>query len=321
MDNGFHLRTLKVGAKEGLSAYEYGERLIPELQRSIASLQRQNEYYDPTTIVLWGWGYPEEETQDLGPVLEKGLGMAVRPWEVNAECGLKGLSDDLSWVYPLIQGALNWSDGDNLQFNLLPNGLKRKRMDVYESRCIAIGLSCWLMAGALLCGWGMRHYRSAMEVSLSLRNRLQEPLRIESRMNEIDQELKGIRSMGDALAQIEASRLVWVQFMQDLQWRLGRVEAVWMDRFKMDQEDGGLVVGERSGVRKDPYIYLGGCVLDWNHPLERVSPEMRLKVDDLIEQLRDSPYVEAVRNKKFDTSERGILRFECTLEMNKALGF
>jgi type IV pilus assembly protein PilM len=138
------------------------------------------------------------------------------------------------------------------------------------------------------------------------------------------------------------SRYNWINFFVDLQERLIAVEDVWLEDFKIlpplevaqtpasvtalenteaawDEEfNGEEESAERPPVDPAPTIRLRltGRMVDRANPLEKASPQMRERVNQLLDAFARSVFISSVDNKKFDTSADGILGFEFDIRLN-----
>lgn len=121
----------------------------------------------------------------------------------------------------------------------------------------------------------------------------------------------------DALADLIDSRSVWNNTLVDLQSRLMAVENVWFDGLDFRIVEGAEgIEGEAEEGSLLREMVLKGRLLDPEHPLERVSPEMQARVNDLIDRLEASRYISAVTEKRFEPLDGGLLQFTLILEMS-----
>jgi hypothetical protein len=136
------------------------------------------------------------------------------------------------------------------------------------------------------------------------------------------------------IADLAGSRANWTNFLVDLQARLTVIENVWIDALEVLREDpsppaeaapaeefGRISEAEeeaKPNVRPSRAfrLRLRGRLLDPDHPLQRVSPEMRARVNDLLDGLAGSEYVEAVADTRFEPLEGGLLQFTFTLTID-----
>lgn len=156
-----------------------------------------------------------------------------------------------------------------------------------------------------------------------------------------------LRQIAEAGRQITAlkgafeTKANWVNFLASLQERLVQIEDVWLDRLQVQrppveemaladappppeepapdgQAPAPAAAVEPPPVPKGPPVRLAlsGRLLDVKNPQSKVSPESIERVKRLLAGFAGSPFVTAVENERFDTSQNGILRFDFTLVIN-----
>lgn len=110
----------------------------------------------------------------------------------------------------------------------------------------------------------------------------------------------------------------WINFIADLQDSLGKVEDVWLDRLSVvaPAADVGRGVTEPVSKVRVLQLRLSGRLLDVRNPVAKVSPDADARVRDLLAGFARSPFVAAIEHERFDTTQPGLLRFDCTLVVN-----
>jgi hypothetical protein len=56
--------------------------------------------------------------------------------------------------------------------------------------------------------------------------------------------------------------------------------------------------------------------IDRQNPLSQVSGNSRRRVETLLQSFEDSPFIQTIENRRFDTSRPGILQFDFSLVVN-----
>jgi type IV pilus assembly protein PilM len=156
-----------------------------------------------------------------------------------------------------------------------------------------------------------------------------------------------LRQIAEAGLQIAAlkgayeTKANWVNFLASLQERLVQIEDVWLDRLQVQrppqeetasadappppeepapdgQAPAAAAAVDPPPVPKGPPVRLAlsGRLLDVKNPQSKVSPESIERVKRLLAGFAGSPFVTAVENERFDTSQNGILRFDFILVIN-----
>ncbi|MFP4281973.1 MAG: hypothetical protein ACLFU2_05070 [Opitutales bacterium] len=199
-------------------------------------------------------------------------------------------------------------------------------------------LAAWVSAAAGLCLLaGVLWWYPAWEAVRTLRAELaaardaQRPLEAHAaELAVVTAEIEARAEAVEVLSALARSRHHWTNFLVDLQARLMAVENIWIDRLEVlprpspaPAATGGVTTSsagkttplEAAASGAARRLRLEGRLLDPAHPLERVSPAMQMRVNELFDGLAASPYVEAVEDKRFETLEGGLLQFGFTLKL------
>ena len=99
-------------------------------------------------------------------------------------------------------------------------------------------------------------------------------------------------------------RRYWVAFLADLQARLNEVQDVWLESIAAEESNGS------DAVRR---LRVTGSLLDRENPLSAVSSNSRGRVEVLLGSFESSPFIQSVEDRRFDTSQPGILQFDFSL--------
>lgn len=114
------------------------------------------------------------------------------------------------------------------------------------------------------------------------------------------------RAQGDDLVHLLHARSVWVEFLSELQARLGTVDGVWFDGFSIAPGD------EADGARR---LRITGRVLVDPASGRPMVERARTTVQTLLEGMRQWPLVESLESERFDTSQAEGLRFESIFKL------
>ena len=107
----------------------------------------------------------------------------------------------------------------------------------------------------------------------------------------------------------------WVIFLADLQRRLASVEDVWLDQISAERPPTPSAANAALGPTLQ--LTLRGRLLDLRHPISKVSPNSYDRVKQLLTSFAGSPFVASVSHERFDNTQPGLLRFDCTLQINR----
>lgn len=318
------LRIARSGVAEGDAAA--WKRLHGECTRAVAAHRRQFPTWQPGAVWLAGPAV-DERVEDFGPL----AGIEPRVWDATRLAarapigGLETVPADHRWA---VAGALLGVSGE-------PYGASHLRPAAERARS-ADGLQApWLWAAAALLViaglswlWPSWQTRGAVQGALAELRRERAPIATyAAELDALGREAAREEAAIAGIADLARSRANWTNFLVDLQSRLGAVENVWIDALEVLRE-GPVAAprGEPTAEEEDLAdaaeptpslrLRLRGRLLDPANPLQRVSPEMRARVNDLIDGLAGSEYVMAVADKRFETLEGGLLQFTFTLTIN-----
>lgn len=129
--------------------------------------------------------------------------------------------------------------------------------------------------------------------------------------------IEQVRKQVDALHGLAETKSNWINFLTDLQARLGAVEDVWLEKLSVVRgvgDDGA--AQHATGVVQPLRLTLSGRLLDRKNPVSKVSSESNLRVRRLLDSFTSSRFITAVENERFDNHQAGILRFDFTLVIN-----
>jgi type IV pilus assembly protein PilM len=175
------------------------------------------------------------------------------------------------------------------------------------------------------------HYRSEASAFTSeikaIDSLLARPRAIHARNLENLRLIEDAKSQADAIGALAATRSNWINFLSDLQRRLGNVGDVWIDRLQVIRAanepapaDAGLfgtpATPEGEAAKVPLRLFVAGRLVDRKNPVSKVSQESTDRVRALMASLDGSPFVTAVENERYDTTQPGILRFEFTMAVD-----
>ena len=148
---------------------------------------------------------------------------------------------------------------------------------------------------------------------------------MEARNTEALAQIEEAKKQVAALEGLVATKGNWLEFLADVQTRLGAVGDVWLERVQLlppPSAESLAVAPNADGTPPPPpaapplKLTLSGRLLDVANPVSNVSPESFARVKSLIAGFTGSPFVTAVENERFDNTQPGLLRFDFTLVVN-----
>lgn len=300
---GSHLEALNQSS-EG-----FVNRLINEVQRSLALYRRQGQSGNPSRILLMGGA---SQLPGLSDFLERKTGIPTGFYDPfrNISSGPKLPTLQTSQVAyslpPPLGMVLGGGDAGVPVANLLPASLS-SQYQMAEKR------PWWLAAAALivLSGLvvGLKFHMEAWDLQSRVVVREAELAPLESlsqKVKEAHESNTALLAQTTAKARLIEQRQYWVTFLADIQTRLGQVEDVWLESIQP----------ETAGSETEPgRLRVTGSLLDRENPLSLVSSNSRGRVEVLLGSFEDSPHIQSVVDRRFDTSRPGILRFNFSLVM------
>ena len=325
----------------------FGQRLQLEITRSVVNHRRQSGASAPVAIYLTGGG---SLVPDLAGTLAEKLKLRVERYEslrnvdVSGDARVSGAEKAAPVLADLVGLATKLVMPQEAEASLLPPALQaalafRKRQP-------------WLIAAAALVVVALippivyfHQVTTATQEKIARVDDHLMPLRSLQNRNE-----QNIAQIDEAKKQIEALRGAyetkanWINFFADLQERLVKIEDVWLDRLHVERPApvdpalqaeavaqaaaGQPPAADGSQPTVDPNappappppppvrMTLSGRLLDVSNPQSRVSAEATERVRKLLASFKDSQFIAAVENERFDNNQNGLLRFDFTLVIN-----
>jgi type IV pilus assembly protein PilM len=316
-----------------IAADQFVRQVCGEISRSLAGFYPEGGASRPAFLYLTGGG---SLIRNLPAALADKLQMCIERWEPWRQIKLG--PDGTNWsnrtdpnaLADLIGLAEGAASREQAGVSLLPRAWR------WELRFLRWWP--WMAAAALLVVVGLLvpvlRYRakasetqrrtSAMEVKIDALHRLDGRNRGNlAHLAETNRRIAALQRLAEA-------RSSWVAFLADLQERLVKTEDVWLESLQFPPPVKSAAQGSKTGEtglgsiaesentgRPEPdslvRISLTGCLFDSDNPVTKAGPGAYQRAKSLLEGLRASPFVEAVENERFDSSQPGTLRFQITL--------
>jgi type IV pilus assembly protein PilM len=287
----------------------FKHRLALELNRAVAAYAQQTGAQRPAQVFLTGGG---SQIPGLADVLADKLGVSAGAFPV-----LQGLQPtdaaktavQLHGVHLAVPAGLAGMPEDGT-LNLLP--------PAWNAAVTFRRAQGWWLAGAAALVlavvppyWQARARERSANLELQRLEAALVPLRAQRAANEAT--AGEIGRLGEELTRLQRlvdARSGWAEFMADLQNALQQVEDAWLDRLQALPPAPGET--DPAAPRR---LALSGRLLDVRHPLVKAGPETNARARQLLELFRNSRFVAAVEEERFDASQPGILRFEVVLRL------
>jgi Tfp pilus assembly PilM family ATPase len=299
----FAARSLLLGRLATGGMEELVAHLVPDITRSLLHFQRQCGLPAPVRLVLAGGA----NSPEIGPALAQRLAIPVQRMEAGAMITFAagtGSGDNPCHLTELIGAATMSLRPAQVELNLLPPGLRtQQRRRRRQPWLIAVALLALATPLAPLVHFH-RLARMAAASSAELDGILA-PLRVyEARNRSNLAQLVELERQISAWRTVRERRAGWLEFLADLQERLSGVEDVWLDRMR-------LVPAAKDGPMK---LTVAGRLLERGDPSgQSGGPEVYDRVRALLASLRQSPFIGAIEEERFDGSQPGLLSFEFVL--------
>lgn len=300
-------------------------RLQGECARALAAYRRQQSATGPAVLRLLG-SSAEALAARLnipGDVTVE----AVIEAEAIGALPITGLERIAASHRLLVAGAILGSDEVSaLRSDLLPHAERMRQSQPSSGPWLWATAAALLVAGGLWWwpAWNAHQVLQRELDSIRTRSAAVEPFA--RQLSELEAAIAREERARAGVIDLGSSRANWSNFLVDLQDRLGAIENVWIDGLDVVREaspEAEPVVDEFAPELPETepapvaryQLRLRGRLLDPDNPLKMVSREMRSRVNDLIDSLAGSAYVEAVTDPRFDPRE-GLLQFTFTLTIN-----
>ncbi len=321
----------EAGEPYGKQVDAFLRRLVMETTRSIVNFRRQSGESKVDRVYLTGGGaLLPGMTEHLAEKLDLPT-EHYNPFE-SITLGA-GVDADYVQSHPhhvgeLFGCALRELGESKTHFNLVPP-LIAKQIEFRKRKPIIMAAAVLLVGSLVLPIYSAGHTVMAYQDTIAeidarlnpVQRNYNEYRRITERIEEASDQIAALKGLSE-------SRANWVDFFNDLQRRLTEVEDVWLERLEItrsgggaQQTTGGLFGGaqqqqpqnDREVDRPQVRLHISGRMLDRENPLERASPDTRVRVSALFDSILESQYITRKENEEFDTSSPGILRFDVTL--------
>jgi len=311
------------------AAQALANKLSLEITRSTVAVRRHTGSDAPAFVYLTGGG---SQVGSLQPLLVEKLRMQVEWFDpfrrvtaanpstaephMHQLCGLIGMA----------VGAMDedWSRHGGI--DLLPPQVRKAA----EFRRRQPQMLAAAILGSVALAFPAIHYSSearALNAQVAgLDSLLTGPRGIEARNRENLRQIETAREQAGAIGALVGTRSNWINFLSDLQKRLGAVGDVWIDRLQVIRTGPEAATAE-TGIFGAPAetvvpakvplrLFVAGRLVDRKNPVSKVSQESTDRVRALMASLADSPFIASVENERYDTTQPGILRFEFTMAVD-----
>lgn len=289
------------------------QRLESELRRSLLTHAGRTGTKDPVRLVLTGRaallpGLQERLTEKFS--MEVAAYDPLVNTDVSATAKADGAMQAASHLGVLVGLACAGSQTRCHGLNLLPEQIGRENAARHRRP--------WLVAAAVLLGLALLpalwHFQREARVLRDEVARLQEELgRLRGWQNQNAvklTEIAALRQQTEIMRTLVESKASWIEFLAALQECLGQVEDVWIERLQVLPDPGEY---ESDGNSPRQRLALSGRLLDVRNPQAKVSADAHRRVQDLLSRFKAIRFVAEVERERFDSSQPGILRFDCTL--------
>lgn len=333
------------------AAAAFVARLQLEITRSSVNHRRQSGAAAPTAIYLTGQG---ALIPDLDSLLAEKSKLPVESYDplrnvdLSANARVAGVEKVAPVFASLVGLATQLVMPAAAEASLLPATLTRalafrKRQPVFIAAAALVVL-------ALAPPMAYFHQRAhAAQEQVARLDDLLMPLRsLQSRNEQNGTQIEDVLQQVAALRGAYETKTNWINFLAELQVRLGQIEDVWLDKlavvrppllspqeaagFAQRSADAGATTAESApavGAETNPAVssvpsvaerplrlVLSGRLLDVRNPQSKVSPESLERVKQLLAGFSGSPFITRVENERFDSTQNGLLRFDFTLVIN-----
>lgn len=327
------------------AAASFAQRLQLEITRSTVNHRRHSGAAAPVALYLTGGG---SLVPELGEVLADKLRLKVERYEalknvdVSGDARVSGAERSAAMLADLVGLATSLVAKSESETSLLPPALQQAL--VFRKR------QPWIVAAAALAVLALlppilyfHQVTAATEEKIRGVDSQLMPLRsLQNRNEQNIAQIAAAKRQIDALRGAFDTKANWISFFTDLQDRLVKVEDVWLDRVQVARPapvdpaapaealaqaaaQSAPVPAADANPPADPNappapppirMTLSGRLLDVSNPQSRVSAQATERVRALLASFKDSQFIAAVENERFDNNQNGLLKFDFTLVIN-----
>jgi len=297
-----------------MAADEFIRRLGGEIGRSLVRSSPENGGDRPAFICLSGGG---AQISDLPARLTESLHLPVvrrDPWRQPGAGEMEKIAPAmLSDLADLAAAAVGRPAA---AVSLWPGALRREMF--FRRRwpwlAAAASLLALATAGAILREQALAV--AARRRMVAVENGIAELRGFDRRNRRNRERLAETNRRLAALQRVVEAKRSWTGFLADLQERLAQTGDAWLEKLEVMPPAPGPKYArsaERGAPPSHVRVNLAGCLFDPENPLTHVGEGAYRRARTLLAQFRESPYVAAVENERFDGGQPGMLRFELTL--------
>ncbi len=301
-------------------------KLLTDLTRAIAIFRRQRPNSQLSKILLTGRGsllpgLSESLAEKIGAPVE--YFNAAACLKIGSKVNQTFLDNNFLRVSELVGAVSGQLLPNGIKLNLLPTSIVKGREDDRRKPFYYTAAALLVVAGVLpvlktnsALAETRKAYSALNEKVAPLKANHEEIIKLTAESAASLKKTEGLRDL-------VASKNNWPNFLSDLQGKLIEVGDVWLDDLQvLRSTPADPVVGtEEPDPDKDKKprpvykLKLKGTMIDRDHPISTVSPEIEERATKLLESIKSSPFIKAVEGKKLD-SKPGLLLFEIILEVD-----
>lgn len=310
------------------AALALANKLSLEITRATVSMRRHTGGDAPAFVYLTGGG---SQIGRLQPLLAEKLRMQVEwfdPFRRVESANPASAEAHMHQLCGLVGLAVGAFDEDRAGVDLLPPQV-RKATEFRRRQPLILAAAALATAALAMPAIHYRSEASALTSEIeAIDSLLAQPRAIQARNRENLRLIEEAKSQADAIGALVATRSNWINFLSDLQRRLGNVGDVWIDRLQVIRAanepapaDAGIFgapppAPEREVAKVPLRLFVAGRLVDRKNPVSKVSQESTDRVRALMASLDGSPFIASVDNERYDTTQPGILRFEFTMAID-----
>ena len=285
-------------------------KISREITLSVATYKRQNSDFKPTRVLLAGAGSQLPGLQDA--IATK---MKVAVENFDAMQGVQSGSHldhnhAESYAYQMTEtvgAAGGLANPDLVSINLLPGHLVQAMELRKQKPLIVVGAVALAVAAFIPF---VKFNLQAAGFEDVARDYQQQAAPLQQYSYQIDEGIQQATAAKDRIQKVESlvnSKYNWINLLVDLEQKLNKVGDVWLDSMTVS----------RKGRSKDEYrLEISGRMVDFNNPTSTASQDIQNRVVSLLNTLPESNFILSVSDKRFDTSDQGVLKFSFSVLLN-----
>lgn len=281
-----------------------------EITLSVATYKRQNSGFNPAKVLLAGAG---SQLPGLHDAIATKMKVPVESFD--AMQGVQSgshLDHNHAQKYTFqltetVGAASSLAKPELVSINLLPGHLVQAMELRKQKPLIVVGAAALAIAAFIPF---LKFNVQAASFEAVAQSYQQQAAPLQDLNYQIDEGIQQAQAAKDRIQKVESlvnSKFNWINLLVDLEGKLNEVGDVWLDN---------MTVNRKSRNAEEYRLEISGRMVDFNNPTSTASQDIQNRVVSLLNTLPQSNFILSVNDKRFDTSDEGVLKFSFSVLLN-----